>query len=61
MVMNRNDIFRILDDWNFWGNTQDTGFFRPEPVARLKELIKTGQIAVVTGPQLEKGSLGLKS
>ncbi|HAF96575.1 MAG: hypothetical protein A2X34_08275 [Elusimicrobia bacterium GWC2_51_8] len=58
--MNKNDIFRILADWNFWENSQDTGFFRPGPVARLTELIKTGQIAVVTGPRRAGKSFVLK-
>lgn len=58
--MNKNDIFRILTDWNFWENSQDTGFVRPEPVAKLQELIKTGQIAVVTGPRRAGKSVILK-
>jgi len=58
--MNKNDIFRILADWNFWENSQETGFFRPVPAARLNELIKTGQIAVVTGPRRAGKSFILK-
>ena len=60
MVINKNDIFRILVDWNFWENSQSTGFLRPYPVARLKELINTGQIAVVTGPRRAGKSFILK-
>ncbi|HDQ26485.1 MAG TPA: ATP-binding protein [bacterium] len=49
--LDKNEIIRILNDWNFWEKEQETGFFRHDYISRLEALMTTGQIAVVTGPR----------
>lgn len=49
--MDKIEIIRILNDWNFWEKEQETGFLRSDYTSRLEELMSTGQIAVVTGPR----------
>ncbi len=49
--MDKNEIIRILKDWNFWDREQNTGFERDKYTSRLREIMSTGHIAVVTGPR----------
>ena len=35
MAYNQTKILEILDDWNFWGKTIDTGIKREEYLLRL--------------------------
>ncbi len=47
--MKREEILKILIDWNFWGNWKDTSFIREEYISRLERFIKTGEIVVIKG------------
>lgn len=45
----KNEIFRILSDWNFWGKDIETGVPRPFYVKKLKRLIESKQVLAVIG------------
>lgn len=47
--MDKNEIFKILDDWNFWKRDLETGVNRPFYLHRLKRFSTTDQILVITG------------
>lgn len=47
--MNKNELFRILDDWNSWNKEQDTGILRPRYVDKMRQLSSSKQVLVVTG------------
>ncbi|RLJ02764.1 MAG: hypothetical protein DRP10_00090 [Candidatus Aenigmatarchaeota archaeon] len=47
--MKKDEILRILIDWNFWGNYKDESIERKEYLKKLKSLMKTGEIVVVKG------------
>ncbi|MGB9721633.1 MAG: ATP-binding protein [bacterium] len=47
--MNKNEIIRILDDWNFWNKDQESGIDRNYYTDRLHSYLKTDQVAVITG------------
>lgn len=47
--MNKNEIFKILDDWNFWKRDLETGIDRAFYLDRLKRFSATNQILVITG------------
>lgn len=49
--MNKNDIFSILQDWNFWANGLETGVPRPDYLHQLKKLLSTHQVLTITGPR----------
>jgi hypothetical protein len=47
--MNKSEIITILNDWNFWNKSQDTGINRNYYLERLEKLITTKQVIVITG------------
>lgn len=47
--MVKNEILKILDDWNFWKKDLETGIKRPLYLDRLKSFSATNQILVITG------------
>jgi len=47
--MKKDEILKILIDWNFWGNYKDESIEREEYLKKLKSLMKTGEIVVVKG------------
>lgn len=47
--MNKSEIITILNDWNFWNKSQDTGINRNYYLERLEKLITTKQVTVITG------------
>jgi len=47
--MDKNEIFKILEDWNFWKNDLETGITRPFYLDRLKRFSATNQILVIKG------------
>jgi hypothetical protein len=47
--MNKNEIFTILDDWNFWKKDLEAGISRPFYLDRLKKFSETRQILVIKG------------
>ena len=49
--MDKNEIFSILDDWNFWRQELDTGIVRKTYLDRFKELSTSNQIITITGPR----------
>jgi len=49
--MDKNELFSILDDWNFWRRGLDTGIVRETYLDRFKDLSTSNQIITVTGPR----------
>ena len=47
--MNKNEIIELLNDWNFWADTPDTGIERREYISRLRGMLESDQIIVITG------------
>lgn len=47
--MDKNEIFKILEDWNFWKNEIETGINRAFYLGRLKRFSDTNQILVIIG------------
>jgi hypothetical protein len=47
--MKKEEILKILVDWNFWGNYKDESIERKKYLEKLKSLVKTGEIIVIKG------------
>ena len=47
--MDKNQLLRVLADWNFWEMNLDAGIERPGYLSRFENLLKTNQVTVVTG------------
>jgi len=47
--MDKNEIIRILYDWNFWDRDLATGIERSSYVERLLRYLDTGLVCVITG------------
>jgi len=47
--MNKNEVIKILYDWNFWDKDLDTGIERNVYVDRLVKYLGTGLVCVITG------------
>jgi len=47
--MNKSEILTILNDWNFWRKSPDTGIDRNYYLDKLKKFISTNQIIAITG------------
>ena len=47
--MNKEEILKILADWNYWGNYKDESIERPFYLKNLKDFIATGEIVTIKG------------
>ncbi|MFN3967054.1 MAG: ATP-binding protein [Endomicrobiia bacterium] len=47
--MNKEEILKILVDWNFWGNYKDESIERSFYLDKLRRYLKTGEIIVIKG------------
>jgi hypothetical protein len=47
--MRRDEILKILVDWNYWGNYKDESVERGRYIENLNHLLKTGEIIVIKG------------
>ncbi len=47
--MNKNEVIKILADWNFWDKDLETGIDRDSYINRLINLLATEFIVVITG------------
>ena len=47
--MNREEILKILIDWNYWGNYKDKSIERLFYLNRLKDFLDTREIIVIKG------------
>lgn len=45
----KDEIFKILNDWNFWEKDLETGILRPFYLEKLKKLLESEQIITITG------------
>lgn len=49
--MSKNELLKILQDWNFWESAPQTGVPRPEYTSRIRSCLDEKQVVVVTGPR----------
>lgn len=47
--MDKNDIIKILEDWNFWKKDLDIGIRRTHYLNRLNDFLDTQQVIAITG------------
>ena len=47
--MDKNEILKILEDWNFWKKTFDTGIQRVFYLEKLERMLSAEQIITITG------------
>jgi len=47
--MQKEKIIEVLNDWNFWGKIQETGFPREDYLAKLLQFIDSGKIISIVG------------
>ena len=47
--MDKNEILKILEDWNFWKKTFDTGIQRVFYLEKLERMLSAEQIVAITG------------
>lgn len=47
--MDKNEIIKILEDWNFWRKDIETGITRDFYLQRLKKFLLSEQVIVITG------------
>lgn len=50
-IFDKNSLITVLKDWNFWDQELACGMKRKGYLARIKPLLSTGQILVITGPR----------
>lgn len=58
--MDKNEILRILEDWNFWKIDLDTGISRKEYLEKLRQFLQTKQILAITGARRSGKSFIMK-
>jgi predicted AAA+ superfamily ATPase len=49
--MNKNELIRILQDWNFWRRELEIGVPRDQYLASVKQFLDTNQVLTITGPR----------
>ncbi|MBU4056552.1 AAA family ATPase, partial [Patescibacteria group bacterium] len=47
--MNKNELIKILNDWNFWQKDIETGIKRDAYLNSLEQMLQSGQIMLITG------------
>jgi predicted AAA+ superfamily ATPase len=47
--MDKNEIIKILGDWNFWDKDLNTGINRPYYLDKIKNFYESSHIIVITG------------
>lgn len=58
--MDKNEIMKILEDWNFWKANLDTGIAREEYLEKLGEFLETKQVLAITGARRSGKSFIMK-
>ena len=58
--MNKNELLKILEEWNFWKKDLDTGIRRDFYLKKLKKIIPSEQIIVITGARRSGKSFIMK-
>lgn len=58
--MDKNEILKILEDWNFWKKDLDVGIKRNFYLDELKKLILSEQVIVITGARRSGKSFIMK-
>lgn len=58
--MDKNEIMTILEDWNFWKKSLETGIPRFLYLKKLKKLLSSGQVIVITGARRSGKSFIMK-
>jgi hypothetical protein len=48
-LMDKNELVKILDDWNFWNKKLDTGIARKIYLDKLKKALPSEQVKVIIG------------
>jgi predicted AAA+ superfamily ATPase len=48
-IMDKNEIIKILGDWNFWDKDLNTGINRPHYLDKIKNFYESSHIIVITG------------
>jgi predicted AAA+ superfamily ATPase len=49
--MEKNEILRVLNDWNSWREDQTIGVVRDTYLGRLESLLSSNQVITITGPR----------
>jgi len=47
--MYKNELLKILEDWNFWKRDLEIGFYRPDYLNRLRDFLATSYVIVISG------------
>jgi len=47
--MDKNELLKILEDWNFWERDLEIGFYRPDYLNRLRDFLATSYVIVISG------------
>ena len=58
--MDKNEIIKILKDWNFWGRDLNTGISRPYYLNKIRDFQKSSHIIVITGARRSGKSFIMK-
>lgn len=58
--MNKNELFMILGDWNFWEKERESGIPRPKYINKMRQLLDSRQVLVVTGARRSGKSFLMK-
>ncbi len=58
--MDKNEIIELLNDWNFWDNNPDTGIERKEYISKLRSMLESDQVIVITGARRSGKSFIMK-
>jgi len=48
-MISKDEIFRILVDWNIWEKEQETGILREDYISRMRQFLESGQIVSIVG------------
>lgn len=48
-IINKNELIKILEDWNFWQKNLNIGIKRPMYVNKLQKSLPSEQVKIITG------------